>query len=75
MEVFLSFIIYENIMTYDFSSFLLFFPRMCLPCYSHEVPRACIADRPTREEQNEQDEHRSDALTNAERVRTGPNFL
>ena len=74
MEVFLSFIIYENIMTYDFSSFLLFFPRMCLPCYSHEVLRACIADRPTREEQNEQNEHRSDALTNAERVKTGPNF-
>ena len=74
MEVFLSFIIYENIMTYDFSSFLLFFPRMCLSCYSHEAPRACIADRPTREEQNEQNEHGSEALTNGDGVRSCPNF-
>ena len=60
-------------MTYYFLSFLLVLPRMCLSGYSHEVPRACIADRPTREAQNEQNEHRSDAITNAERVRTGLN--
>ena len=61
-------------MTYDLSSFLLAFEGMFLSCYNHEVPLVCIADRPTREEQNEQNEHRSDALTNCERVRTGPNF-
>ena len=48
---------------------------MCLSCYSHEPPRACIADQPTREEQNEQNEHGSGALTNGERGTTGPNFL
>ena len=57
-------------MTYHFSKL----QRMCLPCYSHEAPHACIADRPTREEQNEQNERRSETLTNAERVRTGPSF-
>ena len=61
-------------MTYHFSSFLLAFEGMFLSCYNHEVPRVCIADRPTREGQNEQNEHRSDALTNAERVRTCQNF-
>ena len=61
-------------MTYHLSSFHSAFQRMCLPCHSHEAPRACIDDRPTREEQNEQNEHRSEALTNAERVRTGPSF-
>ena len=47
---------------------------MCLPCYSHEAPRACIDGQPTREEQNEQNENRSEALTNAERLMTGPSF-
>ena len=61
-------------MTYDLSSFLLAFEGMFLSCYSHEAPRACIADRPTKEERNEQNEHRSDALTNAERLRSSPKF-
>ena len=61
-------------MTYHFSSFHWFFQKICLSRYSHEAPRACIADQPTWEEQNEQNEHGSEALTNGERVRTGPNF-
>ena len=47
---------------------------MCLDCYTHEAPRAYIADQSTKEEQNEQHEHVSEALTNGERERTGPNF-
>ena len=60
-------------MTYHLSTFHSGFQRMCLS-YSHEAPRACIDDQPTREEENEQNEQRSEALTNPERVRTGPSF-
>ena len=48
---------------------------MSLPPYSHEAPHACIADLPTKEEQIEQNEHVSDALTNVERVTSCPYFL
>ena len=47
---------------------------MRLSFYSHKAPRACIADQPTGEEQNEQNEHGCEVLTNGERVRTGLNF-
>ena len=48
---------------------------MSLPPYSHEAPHACIADLPIKEEQIEQNEHGSDALTNVERVTSCPYFL
>ena len=60
-------------MTYQFSSFLWAFPGICVP-YSHEAPRAYMVDQPTWEEQNEQNEHGSEALTNGEQERTGSNF-
>ena len=47
---------------------------MSLPCNSHEAPRACNSDKPTREEKIEQNEHGSDDLTNAEQERTVPHF-
>ena len=63
-------------MTYPFCIFHYnkLSPFLSQTAHNHEAPCACNADRPTREDNNEDNERRSEALSNDERLRTGQNF-